>query len=134
MIKRFVLTLLLALLTLFVLVGCRSGGSEEGPAGAYWGYYEACENGEYDTAEGYLAEEAQSQIETIGVCGFTHDAINRVAAERGMAERTFSDEPQVDVQENSASITWIDDSGNLAIVSLTKDVGGWKVSRTIWST
>lgn len=127
--------LLLLILMLLSLAACQSQSAEteEGPTAAYWGYYEACENGKYDSAESLLAEAAKAQIDAVGVCGFTHDAINRVDAGSSGMERTFTDDPVLDTSGKRAVMTWIDDQGNLAIVNLIKDAEGWKVAYTIWS-
>ena len=125
--------LLIAILLLLLLAACQSTETEQGPADAYQAYYEACENRKYGTAELYLDEEAQAQIGAIGVCGFTHDAINRYESERGGTQRTFSEDPIVDVDGNSAVMSWVDDQGNLAIVHLIKTGDGWKVAYTVWS-
>jgi hypothetical protein len=129
------LSKILLLSTLFVLAlaGCQSAENKEGPADAYWMYYQACEDGNYGSAKLYLTEAAKAQNQTIGFCGFTHDAINRVQGGSAGAERTFNDDPLIDANENNAILTWIDEQGNLAIVHLIKDAEGWKVTHTIWS-
>jgi hypothetical protein len=128
--KILLITLLLALL----LAACQSSKAEEGPVEAYWAYYEYCENKQFESAEKYLDEEARAQIESIGVCGFTHDAINRIEANRAGAQRVFSDDPETNISDNSAVMNWIDDQGFLASVFLVKTEDGWKVAYTIWST
>ena len=133
MINRFSLILLLSISIIFLLAACQSAETEEGPDDVYWEYYEACINGKYDTAEKLLDDLAKSQIDIIGVCGYTHDAINRIQIERGGTERTFSDDPTLDVRENRAVLTWIDDQGNLAIINLVKVGNEWKVSSAVWS-
>ena len=126
--------LLFSLLLVLLLAACQSSQPEEGPAEAYWAYYEYCENKEYEAAEKYLNEESRAQIGAIGVCGFTHDAINRIEAERNGTQRVFSDNPETDINENSAVMSWVDDQGYLAIVHLVKTEDGWKVAYTVWST
>jgi hypothetical protein len=125
--------LLITILLVLLLAACQSTETEAGPADAYWAYYEACEDQKFETAESYLDEEAKAQIEAIGVCGFTHNAINRYEAERGGTQRTFSEEPILDVDGNGAVMTWIDDQGYLAIVHLIKTGDEWKVAYAVWS-
>ena len=133
--NRLAKILLVSILFVLSLAACGSqpAETEEGPTAAYWAYFQACENGKYDSAVNYLTEEAKAQVESIGACGFTHDAINRVEAESTGIERTFSDDPGLDASEKSAVMTWIDDQGNLAMVHLVKDAEGWKVAYTVWS-
>jgi len=125
--------LLISIFLVLSLVACQSAEPEEGPAESYWSYYEYCENKQFETAERYLDEEARAQKAAIGVCGFTHDAINRYEAERGGTERTFSEEPVTEISENSAVMSWVDEQGYLAIVHLIKTEDGWKVANTVWS-
>ena len=123
--------LLLALLLVLALAACQS--DESRPEAAYQAYYQACEESKYDSAAEYLTDEAQKRIDSIGVCGFTHDAINRYEVARGGTERVFAEEPVVDSDETNAAITWIDDQGKIAIVQLMKTGGGWKIKQTVWS-
>ena len=129
--NRLSLILFISILLVLLLSACQS--NEEGPAAAYWGYFEACDNGKYESARLFLDEEAKLQIDSIGVCGFTHDSINRYEAERGGTERTFSEEPVLEVEENNAVMTWVDDQGKVAIVQLIKTGDGWKIVQTMWS-
>ena len=126
--------LLIAVLLLLLLAACQSSEKEEGPADAYWSYYEHCVNKQFDSAEKYLDEEAKAQIQAVGVCGFTHDAINRIEAERGGTARVFSDDPVTEINGNSAVMRWIDDQGYLASVYFVETEDGWKVVYTVWST
>jgi hypothetical protein len=123
--------LIIAILLVLLLTACQS--AEEGPAAAYWGYFESCENGKYESAGLFLDEEAKLQIESIGVCGFTHDAINRYEIERGGTERIFSEEPILDIDGNMAVMTWVDDQGKVAIVQLINTGDGWKIAQAVWS-
>ena len=132
--NRLSMIVLIAILLALLLVACQSPETEEGPAEAYWIYYEHCVNNRFDSAEKYLNEEARAQIRSIGVCGFTHDTINRVEAERGGTQRNFSDDPVTEISDNSAVMNWIDDQGYLASVYLVKTEDGWKVAYTVWST
>ena len=125
--------LLIAIFLGLWLTACQSAETEEGPADAYWGYYESCENGKYETARNYLDDQAKMQIDAVGVCGLTHDAVNRYVAESGGTERTFSEEPVLEVIEDRAIMSWLDDQGNMALVYLIKMEDGWKVADTIWS-
>lgn len=120
-----------AILLVLLLGACRSAAG--GPEEAYWGYYDACASNQFQTAEEFLHEDAAVQIPAVGVCGFTHDAINRYEAARGGTERTFSEDPVLDSDDNNAALSWIDDQGNLAIVQLVNTSDGWKVFQATWS-
>jgi hypothetical protein len=122
--------LLVALLFILLLSACQSA---KNPDEVYWEYYEACQENRFEDAETFLTEEAQAQRATVGVCGFTHDAINDYLIERGQPTRTFSNEPELTAQEVRASLVWIDDTGNIASVTLLKTEDGWKVAESIWS-
>lgn len=132
--NRLSMILLIVILLALLLAACQSPETQDGPAEAYWAYYEHCVNKQFDSAEKYLDEEARAQIRAIGVCGFTHDAINRVEAERGGTQRNFSDDPVTEISDNSAVMNWVDDQGYLASVYLVKTEDGWKVAYTVWST
>jgi len=125
----------LLIFTLFVLVltACQSQKSKKEADEIYWEYYQACEDGKYETAEEFITEEAKEKSASVGVCGFTHDAINDYLIARGEAERTFSQEPTVSGSGNRTVISWIDDQGNLANVFLNKTEDGWKISDALWS-
>jgi hypothetical protein len=125
--------LAIAFILVLLLAACQSAETEQGPAEAYESYYEYCQTAQYELAEGYLSEEARAQVAVIGVCGFTHDAINQIEAERGGVERVFSDDPEILINENSAVMTWIGEQGYLAIIRLFNIEDGWKVVDTTWS-
>ena len=133
--KATIFALILMLLAL-LLTGCKADQDEkpaEGPEGAYWAYYEACQDELFETAILSLTETARQRANDIGVCGFTHDAINDLLVTQGGTIRTFSEEPEILIDGDSAALTWFDDQGNLANVSLIQTTEGWKISETIWS-
>ena len=115
----------------FILVSC--GSPKVGAERVYWEYWEACSDGKFSDAELHLSPDAKNRSDAVGVCGYTHDAINIVEISRGNPARTFSKDPEVITQENSASLTWIDDQGNIALVSLLKIDDTWKILDAIWS-
>ena len=129
---RFTKTLLILALFVLLLAACQSTGAEMGPDETYWAYYEACESGRFGEAELLLTEDARAQKATIGICGFTHDAINEYERKNGRPERTFTEEPELTVNEDSAAMVWFDDQGNIANVILIKE-DVWKIARSVWS-
>lgn len=128
--RHFILVFTLAILTIAV-TGC---SQQSGPEEIYWQYWEACSNGEFNDAALFLSENARESSRQLGACGFTHDAINTIEAQKGNPLRTFSQDPQVNVQEKAASITWFDDQGNIATVILVLIEDEWKVTEATWST
>ena len=113
--KRSIMLIFIFAMVAIVLVGC---GSDSEPADAYWAYWEACSKGDFTTAEKHLTEDARERSKALGVCGFTHDAINTIEAAAGNPPRGFSEDPEVIAEENGATLTWYDDTGNLAMVTL----------------
>ncbi len=132
--NRFSKILLTFALFVLLLTACQSSDAEMGPDDAYWAYYEACESGRFGEAELLLTEDARAQKASVGICGFTHDAINEYERANGRPERTFSEEPELTIEEDSAVMTWFDDQGNIANVFLVKLEDGWKISHSVWST
>jgi hypothetical protein len=130
MTNRSAVLILFVAVIVILLAGC---GSDTGPADVYWAYWEACSNGDFIKAEKYLTEAARERSNALGVCGFTHDAINTIEAAAGNSPRGFSEDPELIAEENGATLTWYDDTGNLAMVSLILADGEWKVTDTIWS-
>jgi len=128
-IKRFILIVGFTILAV-ILVAC---GSDAEVTDAYWSYWKACSDGDFNNADDYLTDEAKLQSDVLGVCGFTHDAINTIEAAAGNPPRGFSSDPEVVLGDHTATLTWIDDTGNLAIVSLDLVNGAWKVRNTVWS-
>ena len=131
--NHFSKSLLIFTLLMLLLTACQSQNSNKEADEIYWEYYQACEDGNYETAKEFITEEAMEQSASVGVCGFTHDAINDYLIARGEAERTFSQEPSFSNEGNRAVMTWIDDQGNLANVFLNKTEDGWKISDALWS-
>lgn len=132
--NRFSKILLIFAVFVLLLAACRSTGDQLGPDETYWAYYEACENGRFGEAELLLTEDAQDQKATVGICGFTHDAINEYERANGRPARTFSEEPELMNEEDRAVMTWFDDQGNIANVILVKSDDSWKIAHTVWST
>jgi hypothetical protein len=124
---------LILTLLIILLAGCKSAETEAGPDETYWKYYEACEVGQYETAVKYLTEDARDRVAAIGACGFTHDAINEYELSRGGTERIFSEDPELTINGNVAAMSWFDNTGNIANVSLIKTEDGWKISESLWS-
>ena len=131
--NRFSKILLILTLLIVLLAACQSTGDNMGPDDAYWAYYEACESGRFGEAELLLTEDARAQKASVGICGFTHDAINEYERARGGTERTFSEEPELTVDENGAVMIWFDDQGNIATVFLVELEDGWKIAHSVWS-
>jgi hypothetical protein len=114
----------------FILAGCKPEATVED---IYWDYWQACADGDFAAAKLLLSADAIAVSETLGVCAFTHDAINTVEAQQGNPARAFSQDPEINTRESVASLTWIDDQGNLAIVTLVAVDGGWKINQANWS-
>ena len=114
----------------FTLAGCQS---KDAPEAIYWQYWEACVDGNFDLAKELLTEDAVVIANTLGVCAFTHDAINTFEAQKGNPPRTFSQDPMVNTRDKITSISWFDDQGNLATVTLVEINGEWKVTEAFWS-
>ena len=127
---RHFFLLLSMLLTILSITGCTQKAN---PEDIYQEYYNDCVGGNFDSAKLHLEEKASEPSSTLGVCAFTHDAINTIEAQKGNPLRSFSQEPIVNTHENLSSITWIDDQGNLATVTLRLLEGEWKISNTTWS-
>ena len=118
------------LLTAILLVSC---SQDSKPEVIYWQYYDACTEGRFDDARQKLTESAIENAQSLGVCAFTHDAINTSETQKGNPIRTFSEEPTLNEHEKMASLTWIDDQGNIASVILIQVEGDWKVTEATWS-
>ncbi|MBS3750747.1 MAG: hypothetical protein KGY39_04475 [Anaerolineales bacterium] len=103
------------------------------PDDVYWAYYDACSSQDPSQAEGHLTESAKQKTQNIGVCGFTHDSINTYEQKQGNPARSFPEDPTLTVNEEVASLTWVDDRGNLAIVILVAENGKWKIEESRWS-
>lgn len=103
------------------------------PDDVYWAYYEACSNQNTNKAKAHLAESAKQKAQTFGVCGFTHDSINSYEKSQGNQSRSFSQDPELRISEGVASLTWVDDMGNLAMVFMVEDNGIWKIKDSRWS-
>jgi hypothetical protein len=127
--QHLVMVLVLAILAL-ILAGCSPLSA---PEKVYWQYWEACADGEFADAEQFLTEDARDTARTLGSCAFTHDAINTSEAQKGNPPRTFSQDPNVNIRGKIASITWIDDQGNIANVTLVQINEEWKVTEASWS-
>jgi hypothetical protein len=132
-------TLLIFSISMALTLALTACGSQEEtvdltePDDVYWAYFEACESQNLSQARVHLTESAKQRAQTLGVCSFTHDAINVVEQNQGNPVRTFSEDPELNVEDENASLTWIDDSGNLAFVVMAKENGEWKVMETHWS-
>jgi hypothetical protein len=127
--QHFVLVLVLAIFAL-TLAGCSSRST---PEKVYWQYWKACADGEFAAAEEFLTDDARDTARTLGSCAFTHDAINTSEAQKGNPPLTFSQDPNVNIRGEIASITWIDDQGNIANVVLVQINEEWKVTEASWS-
>ncbi|MFO7943050.1 MAG: hypothetical protein R6U51_01940 [Anaerolineales bacterium] len=103
------------------------------PDDVYWAYFEACSSQNPSQAEIHLTESAKQKAQTFGVCGFTHDSINTYEKKQGNPAWSFPEDPEVTVNEEAASLTWVDDKGNLAIVILFAENGKWKIQESRWS-
>lgn len=126
---KFVLLFILGLLAP-LSSGC---DQQTKPEKYYQKYYEACAQGKFDEAASYLAENARETSSTLGSCAYTHDAINTIEAQKGNPPLTFTQDPLVKIQETTAYMTWFDDQGNTALVSLILVDGEWKITDAIWS-
>ena len=124
--------LILALATI-LLAACKPAEASQTPDEVYWEYYNACEAGQYETAEKLLSENARQRVAAVGVCGFTHDAINDYEISRGGTIRNFLEEPELAIEDDQAVMSWIDDTGNIANVFMIETDDGWKVSESLWS-
>jgi hypothetical protein len=127
--KLLLYLLILAFMSIF-LWGCNQGNT---PEMAYWSYYDSCAEGKFDEAKELLTKNAVQTSEILGVCAFTHDAINTNEIKKGNPPRTFSEDPKINVSEKAASLIWLDDQGNIASVTLFLEAGEWKVADTTWS-
>ena len=127
--KPLFIVLFITLLAI-LLAGCDSKTPAEK---IYWEYFEACNRGDFTTAKNYVAENALNPESGLGVCAFTHDAINTYEAQSGNPARTFSQDPMVNANDKVTSITWIDDQGNIASIVLVDIDGEWKVTEATWS-
>jgi len=103
------------------------------PDDVYWAYFEACASQNPSQARVHLTESAKQIAQTLGVCSFTHDAINVVEQNQGNPAWSFPEDPEVIVNEEAASLTWVDEKGNLAIVILVDENGKWKIKESRWS-
>jgi hypothetical protein len=125
------ITLILMLLAV-LLAGC-GGIGEKGPEEAYWAYHEACQSGAYETAQQFLTAEARKRSLIIGVCSFAHDAVSDTDIANGITERTFSTDPEVNIAEDAAVLTWIDDMGIIVSIFMEKTENGWMVAEILRS-
>ena len=128
--RKHILFLITAIVGL-LLTGCKS--SEDGPEDIYWKYWEACSNGRFTVARAYVVETSESPIQMLGVCGFTHDAVNTLEQAGGRPPRTYSEGPEVYIEEETASLVWIDDQGNVSQVGFVKVQDEWKINEAAWT-
>ncbi len=128
--KRILVFALLLFALTFTLAAC---GGQSDPYDVYTQYQKACSDGQFLEAEKLLEATAQDRARILGVCGFTHDAINTAEIANGLPERTYSAEPEVTTDDRMASIVWYDDQGNIATVILVNVDGEWKITDAIWS-
>ena len=128
--NRYITILSLAVMAFILLVGCSQRAE---PEEIYQDYYKACKNGNFNDAKLLLDENAFETSRKLGACAFTHDAINTVEVQKGYPVRTFTQEPTVTTHEKKSSITWLDDQGSIATVTLLLVDGQWKISNTTWS-
>jgi hypothetical protein len=128
--QHVLLTFLILIVFAFFATGC---GSKSGPEEVYWQYWDACTEGKFSEAEKYISETARETARILGNCAFSHDAINTVEATNGNPPRTFSEDPEVTIQDAFSSLTWFDDQGNIATVTLVKTDDSWKIVEAFWS-
>ncbi len=128
--KQRLLIVFIMVILAFTATGC---GLKSGPEDVYWQYWDVCSEGKFTEAEQFISDNARETARTLGVCAFTHDAINTIEAANGNPPRTFSEQPEVYTQDNSSSLTWFDDQGNFATVILVKVDDSWKIVEATWS-
>jgi len=128
--NRYIYLLTMAVLTALFIAGCSQRAE---PEEIYQDYYKACKEGKFTDAKLLLDENAFETSRKLGACAFTHDAINTIEVQKGNPMRTFNQEPTVTTHEKKSSITWLDDQGNIATVTLSLIDGQWKITNTIWS-
>jgi hypothetical protein len=127
--RRWLLTAILIVFA-FLVAGC---SSTPGPEEIYQKYWDACSEGKFNEAEQFLSKNASQAALKLGSCAFTHDAINTIEAGSGKPLRTFSEDPEVTIRDNVSMIGWIDDQGNLAMITLVREDDTWKISDATWS-
>ena len=115
-----------------LLSGC--GPAEKTVDEVYWEYHQACEDSKYGTASDFLTESARLKADQVGVCGFVHEIINIIELNREGLVHTFTDDPEVILDGDSARMMWIDDQGFITIVVFVSIDGQWLVDDIIWST
>lgn len=128
--NRYLILVYTLLFLVILLTGCDQGNT---PETVYWQYYEACSEGRFDEAKQKLSENAIDTSQPMGVCAFTHDAINARETQMDNPLRIFSDDPKVNQQEQIASLVWLDDKGNIAAVMLVLIDKEWKINEVTWS-
>ena len=119
------------LLSALLLSACSSASKEV--TDTYWEYWQACQDGMNNIAGAMLTADALARTEIEGVCMFTHDYINIIEETISGVEHTFSDDPIVEITEDTASIIWTDDQGYLIVVSMELMDGEWKIQGLFWS-
>lgn len=128
--ERFFIPVFILMTLAMLFTGCSQGDT---PKEIYWQYYAACKEGRFDDASQKLAEGTLRTPNILGVCAFTHDAVNTIEAQKGNPPRTFSNDPKIVLTDEMASLTWIDDQGNIVTVTLILEEGDWKITEVIWS-
>jgi hypothetical protein len=99
----------------------------------YWTYWQACQDGNNDTAATFLTDDARTRTDIEGECMFTHDRINVIEGTIGGVEHSFPNDPDLKVYGTSASLIWIDDQGYMIVVSMLQVDGVWKIQNLYWS-
>ena len=131
--KTIVLTLIVTVILIFLAACGYEKTKATEPDEVYWAYWEACSDKKQAEAEQYLTEDAKIKGQNFGMCGFTHDAINVFENNQGNPPREFSEDPELTISDDKATMVWVDDSGNLAVVFLSLTNGEWKIANSQWS-
>jgi len=136
MAKLIIKIFLIVILSCVILIACKSQEETEmieGPEDIYWQYWEACENRKLDLAATYLTSEAEldSRVSGVGVCAYTHDFAYKSGRFIGPPENLelFSKAtPELNLEENRASLMWVPIEGSTTPIVVLKLIEGlWKI-------
>jgi hypothetical protein len=135
------LPVILFVLMIFLIVGCSAVEPTPelpDPAEVYWEYWTYCDEGREEKAELLLTPQALRVSEQFGVCSFMHDYSLTIGQFPGFNELllSFIDvEPEVAINDDSATLTWFSDEGMVIPMITMKLVDGeWKIDQIIVMT
>lgn len=128
----------LSIVVVIILSACSQAESSTpepgGPEDVYWEYWNACDAANDRVAESFLTSGAVRYGNVAGgPCSLTHDYLFKFGAAPEDEEKlsiVSAARPDVQENENSASLTWtLDEETVLPIIIMTRVDGDWKIDQ-----